>query len=748
MTRAEKWETLDDDLPYTGKDLDRKVVNKSQIRTVILEFQNVLYSKLFPRRSGRHVPKTLIFAKDDSHANDIVDIVREVFGEGNDFCKKVTYQGDENPKSILSQFRNDYYPRIAVTVDMIATGTDMKPLEYLVFMRDVRSANYFEQMKGRGTRTIDVEALKRVTPDAKDGKQHYILVDAIGVTSSMKVISGDFEKKPGVSLKELLQKAALSQLTADEGSSLARCLVKLGNVLTNDEQAKIAQLTGGKDLKSVAKDLHCAFDPDNVSSAATAEKIADPNLSDDEAKAKTEERLQNEATKPFTGVLNQFLVNEWNWQILKSKTGTELKDCYEKLLAVLGSEPGMLGQMFLQAKNHIGTPARLAGVIDMIIGRETWSGMNTDLKGDIYEELLAKTAEDKKSDAGQYFTARALMSAIMQCVRPQPGETICDPARGTGGFFLKAYEYILERFADTMNVHQKKFLRDETFSGNEIVPTTRRLCLMNMYLHNMGTLDGAVPIELKDALVSSPSTLVKIVATNPPFGKKTAQTVINEEGEESKEKQIYNRQDFWCVTSNKQLNFVQHIRTLLRTDGRAAVVLPDNVLFEKGAGETIRRKLMDTMDLHTILRLPTGIFYAQGVRANVLFFDARPASKNVQTKEVWVYDYRTNIHHTFKPNPMREEDLADFVKCYNPENRHKRHETWSESNPDGRWRKFSYDEIVKREATNLDFKWIKEKSDSVEDVSLSELIDELKSHREAYAAAINGLDAALAEVGE
>lgn len=445
--------------------------------------------------------------------------------------------------------------------------------------------------------------------------------------------------------------------------------------------------------------------------------------------------------------LDREMPAQWNWQILKTKTGTDLKDYYEKLLSALGNEPGMLGQMFLQAKNHIGTPARLAGVIDMI-GRETWSGMNTDLKGDIYEELLAKTAEDKKSGAGQYFTARALISAIMQCVRPQPGETICDPACGTGGFFLKAYEYILENHASSMSVKEKKFLRDETFTGNEIVPTTRRLCLMNMYLHNMGTLDGAVPVELKDALVASPSKLVKIVATNPPFGKKTAQTVINEDGEESKEKQIYNRQDFWCVTSNKQLNFVQHIRTLLQTDGRAAVVLPDNVLFEKGAGETIRRKLMETMDLHTILRLPTGIFYAQGVRANVLFFDARPASKTVQTKEVWVYDYRTNVHHTLKTNPMEEEHLADFVKCYNPENRHKRKETWSETNSDGRWRKFTYDEIIQREGTNLDFKWIKEETDSVEDVSIDELMGELKSQREAYVAAIDGLDAVLAEVGE
>ena len=211
---------------------------------------------------------------------------------------------------------------------------------------------------------------------------------------------------------------------------------------------------------------------------------------------------------------------------------------------------------------------------------------------------------------------------------------------------------------------------------------------------------------------------------------------------------MYNRQDFWCETSNKQLNFVQHIRTLLRTDGRAAVVLPDNVLFEKGAGETIRKKLMETMELHTILRLPTGIFYAQGVRANVLFFDARPASKTVQTKDVWVYDYRTNVHHTLKTNPMRETDLAEFVQCYCPDDRQQRKETWSESNPEGRWRRFSYDEIVQREGTNLDFKWMKEKTDSVEDVSLGELMDELKSQRAVYNSAIDGLDAALAEVGE
>ncbi|MDO5317513.1 MAG: class I SAM-dependent DNA methyltransferase [bacterium] len=443
--------------------------------------------------------------------------------------------------------------------------------------------------------------------------------------------------------------------------------------------------------------------------------------------------------------LDRDMPAEWNWKILASKSGSDLKDYYEKLLSALGKEPGMLGQMFLQAKNHINTPARLSGLIDMI-GRETWSGLNTDLKGNIYEELLAKTAEDKKSGAGQYFTARALISVIMSCVRPQPGETICDPACGTGGFFLKAYEYILENYADKMNVKQKRFLKNETFSGNEIVATTRRLCLMNMYLHNMGELDGNVPVELKDALVSSPAKLVKIVTTNPPFGKKTAQTVINDDGEESKEKQLYNRQDFWCETSNKQLNFIQHIRTLLRTDGRAAVVLPDNVLFEKGAGETIRRKLMETMDLHTILRLPTGIFYAQGVRANVLFFDARPASKDVQTKEVWVYDYRTNVHHTLKSNPLKESDLADFVKCYNPENRHKRTETWSEATPEGRWRKFTYAEIIEREGTNLDFKWLKEETDSVEDVSLDDLMSELNGYSKDLAQAVANLNTITGDI--
>ena len=414
--------------------------------------------------------------------------------------------------------------------------------------------------------------------------------------------------------------------------------------------------------------------------------------------------------------LDRDMPKEWNWKKLRSKSGSELKEYYEKMLAALGKEPGMLGQMFLQAKNHINTAARLAGLIDMI-GRETWSGMNTDLKGDIYEELLAKTAEDKKSGAGQYFTARALIGAIMECLRPKPGETLCDPACGTGGFFLKAYAYILEHFADSMSREQKLFLKNKTFSGNEIVATTRRLCLMNMYLHNMGELDGNVPVELKDALVSSPTELVKIVATNPPFGKKTAQTVINDDGEESKEKQTYNRQDFWCATSNKQLNFVQHIRTLLRTDGRAAVVLPDNVLFEKGAGETIRKKLMETMDLHTILRLPTGIFYAQGVKTNVLFF-TRGVSDQDNTKEVWFYDLRTNMPSFGKTNPLKIEDFAQFEAAYLAKDRRKVN--------DERWNVFTREQIAEKGDT-LDLGLIRDESV----VDYEELPDPVDSGEEA-----------------
>lgn len=401
---------------------------------------------------------------------------------------------------------------------------------------------------------------------------------------------------------------------------------------------------------------------------------------------------------------------EYGWKSLTSRKGAELEVHYVNLLRELGTRKGMLGQIFTKAQNKIQDPAKLSRLIDMIDGTE-WVTMGADTKGDIYEGLLEKNAEDTKSGAGQYFTPRALIKAMVACVRPEPGKTIADPACGTGGFFLSAYDFLTNAENHALDKAQKSFLKHETFSGNEIVANTRRLCLMNMFLHNIGEIDGESMVSPNDALVADEGKRVDYVLANPPFGKKSSMSFTNEEGEQDKEDLTYNRQDFWATTSNKQLNFVQHIRTMLKTTGRAAVVVPDNVLFEGGAGETIRRKLLENTDLHTILRLPTGIFYAHGVKANVIFFDNREASPNPWTKEVWYYDYRTNIHHTLKKKPLRFEDLEDFIKCYNPKNRHKRKATWDEkTNPEGRWRKYTYAELMARDKTSLDVFWLKDKS--------------------------------------
>jgi len=363
--------------------------------------------------------------------------------------------------------------------------------------------------------------------------------------------------------------------------------------------------------------------------------------------------------------------------------------------------------------------------------------MGADIKGQIYEGLLEKNAEDTKSGAGQYFTPRALIRVMVECLRPLPQKTIIDPACGTGGFFLAAYDFLLANYS--LDKDQKQFLKYQTFYGNEIVANTRRLCLMNLFLHNIGEIDGESYISPADSLVADSGLRADYVLTNPPFGKKSSMTFTNEEGEQQKEDLTYNRQDFWATTSNKQLNFVQHIRTILKTDGLAAVVVPDNVLFEGGAGETVRKKLLETTDVHTILRLPTGIFYAQGVKANVIFFDNKPASKNPWTREVWIYDFRTNIHFTLKKNTLKYEDLQDFITCYHPENRHQRVETWHpENNPDGQWRKFSYDEIIKRDKTSLDISWIKDKSladlDNLPDPDLlaAEIIENLEAGLESF----------------
>ena len=433
---------------------------------------------------------------------------------------------------------------------------------------------------------------------------------------------------------------------------------------------------------------------------------------------------------------------QYSWAKLRPLKGAELEGHYIETLRSLGTEKGMLGQIFTKAQNKIQDPAKLSRLIEMV-DDTNWVMLDSDTKGDIYEGILEKNAEDTKSGAGQYFTPRALISAMVECMAPEPNKTIADPACGTGGFFLSAYDYLTSHHK--LNKDQKQFLKNDTFHGNEIVAGTRRLCLMNLFLHNIGEIDGVSCVSPADALVAESSVSVDYVLANPPFGKKSSMTFTNEEGEQEKDDLTYNRQDFWATTSNQQLNFLQHIRSMLKTTGQAAVVLPDNVLFEGGAGEAVRKKLMETTELHTILRLPTGIFYAQGVKANVLFFDNRAAGKDAATKDVWYYDYRTNIHHTLKRKPLRLDDLKDFIDCYKAGNRHKRKETWNEEkNPDGR--KYSYEELIARDKTSLDLFWLKD--DSLTDLdNLPEpeiLADEIIENIEAGLASFRAVAGTLA----
>jgi type I restriction enzyme M protein len=395
-----------------------------------------------------------------------------------------------------------------------------------------------------------------------------------------------------------------------------------------------------------------------------------------------------------------------DWPALLAKDGDELEILYRHTLEDLGKRSGMLGIIFRKAQNKIQDPAKLRRLIVDLIDKEQWSSLSADVKGDAYEGLLQKNAEDVKGGAGQYFTPRALIAAIVDVVAPQPGQSICDPACGTGGFLLAAHDYLSKHFA--LDRAQKQKLKNGTFFGVELVDSVTRLCAMNLLLHGIGSEsdlplgDGGLPVVTKDALAGKHGEY-EIVLANPPFGKKSSVTIVNEAGDSSKESLVINRDDFWASTSNKQLNFLQHIFTILKQHGRAAVVLPDNVLFEGGAGETIRRELLKQADVHTLLRLPTGIFYAQGVKANVLFFDRKPAQEKPWTQKLWIYDLRTNLHFTLKESTLKRSDLDDFVACYNPKNRHQRSET-------ERFKAFTYEELIKRDKVNLDTFWLKDEA--------------------------------------
>jgi len=406
-------------------------------------------------------------------------------------------------------------------------------------------------------------------------------------------------------------------------------------------------------------------------------------------------KMADEQTKPpFSR--DAIVPEGYDWPSLLARDGDELEVHYRHLLEELGRKTGMIGVVFRKAQNKIQDPAKLRRLIVDLIDRESWLTLDADVKRDAYEGLLEKNAEDVKTGAGQYFTPRPLIQAIVEVMRPEPGMSICDPACGTGGFLLAAHDHIARNHL--LDPDERKHLRYDALRGWEIVDATARLCVMNLLLHGIGAEDAGSPIEVDDALKALPSERFDLVLTNPPFGRKSSISFVNEEGEATREDLVVLRDDFWASTSNKQLNFVQHVKSLLKVNGRAAVVVPDNVLFEGGAGETVRRKLLHECDVHTLLRLPTGIFYAQGVKANVLFFDRKPASETPWTRELWIYDLRTNKHFTLKQNPLRREHLQEFVDAYGAREESER------------FRRFSYEELLARDKVSLDITWLRDES--------------------------------------
>lgn len=421
-------------------------------------------------------------------------------------------------------------------------------------------------------------------------------------------------------------------------------------------------------------------------------------------------KMDDECTK----ILNQksLIPEKYQWKNLKSLDGAELEQRYNKALEDLSKTSGIVGTIYSKAQNKIAEPAKLKRLVSMV-DEQTWMGLDVDVKGAIYEGLLQKNATETKAGAGQYFTPRPLIKAIVEVMKPTPDDTILDPACGTGGFLLEAYSYMKKQ---TKDKEKLKALREEKLFGVDISPLVVSLCAMNLYLHGIG--NGESPVKQGDSLLSAGIKRYNMVLTNPPFGKKSSTKIMGEDGSVKSESEEYQRDDFTATTSNKQINFLQHIMTVLNMGGRAAVVVPDNVLFEGGAGEKVRIKLLKDFNLHTILRLPTGIFYAQGVKANVIFFDKlSPLEDGHRTNDVWVYDFRTNINLTLVTNSLNDEHLKDFVECYKKDDISKRTES-------ERFKKFSYDEIIKRDKTNLDITWLKD--ESLEDLENLPEPDELK----------------------
>ena len=435
-----------------------------------------------------------------------------------------------------------------------------------------------------------------------------------------------------------------------------------------------------------------------------------------------------------TGAESQ-IPEEYRWDSLTSRSGIELKKYYKELLNHLGENcAGRIREIYQGSATNIDEPKNLEKIIKTIDGLDWYSAKEEGL-GNLYEGLLEKNANEKKSGAGQYFTPRVLIDIMTKLVKPQPGEKCNDPACGTFGFMIAASQYVKDQTDDffDLDADTAKFEREEAFTGCELVHDTHRLALMNAMLHD---IEG--DIVLGDTLSNTGKGLsgYDVVLTNPPFGTKKGGERVT-------------RDDFTYPTSNKQLNFLQHIYRSLKKNGsaRTAVVLPDNVLFADGDGERIRKDLMEKCNLHTILRLPTGIFYAQGVKTNVLFFTRGKTDKG-NTKEVWIYDLRSEMPSFGKTNPLKHSHFDEFVECYKDGDLSARTETYSEENPNGRWRKFSYeDDILARDKTSLDITWIKAEDDA-EIYTLSELLGQIKEKSENIAKAVAELEALIGEVDE
>ena len=405
----------------------------------------------------------------------------------------------------------------------------------------------------------------------------------------------------------------------------------------------------------------------------------------------------------------------YRWDVLRIKEGMELKRFYDELLRELGeNSTGRVQEIYQGARSNIEEPANLKKIITNIDELDWYSAKEEGL-GNLYEGLLEKNANEKKSGAGQYFTPRVLIDVMTELIAPQPGERCNDPACGTFGFMIAADRYVKEHTNDWMDLTEEEaeFEQKEAFTGAELVHETHRLALMNAMLHD---IEGK--IYLCDTLSNQGKILngFDVVLTNPPFGTKKG-------GERA------NRDDFTFQTSNKQLNFLQHIYRSLKADGkaRAAVVLPDNVLFADGEGERIRADLMDKCNLHTVLRLPTGIFYAQGVKTNVLFFTKGTTDKN-NTDEVWFYDLRTNMPSFGKTNPLKKEHFKDFITAYSADDRH--------AVEDERWSVFTREELgntldkgLIRDDSVLDYDDLPDPIESGEEciAQLEEAVDLLKS---------------------